>query len=85
MPLKRSTRSKPNPSGETEQDMAQDISDDYLDEEPEEPRKRRRKTAAPTSNKNIRGRRGKLRQLPEMPLDILFDVCPSIVVQSSKH
>jgi hypothetical protein len=43
------------------------------------PRKHRRTTTSSVGNNDdatqkIRGRRGKLRQLPEMPLDILFDV-----------
>jgi hypothetical protein len=88
MQLRHSTHPKPGPSGALsvdEQDMAQDISDDYLDEEHDEPKKKRRKTVAPSSNKNIRGRRGKLRQLPEMPLDILFDVRLTAVMYPRKY
>jgi hypothetical protein len=45
------------------------------------PRKHRRTTTSSVVNNDDstqknRGRRGKLRQLPEMPLDILFDVRP---------
>jgi len=55
--------------------------DDNFDRSPVD--KKRRKTI-PVSGMNgqpktkqTRGRKGKLRQLPEMPLDILFEVCTS--------
>jgi len=71
----RSTRSKGNVAAD----------DDFIvDSEPETPRRKLRKTGKNAVRKP-RGR-GKLRMLPEMPLDILFEVSkPAVEALAADH
>jgi hypothetical protein len=81
MPLRRSARPISNISGHREEATDQDIGDNASDDDYSNQAKKRRRIApsnAAGESSRTRGRRGKLRQLPEMPLDILFDVRPSI-------
>jgi hypothetical protein len=85
MSLRRSSRilNKPTPSSQLTLsdaetfELGQDNEDAYSEDETPK-RKRQKKTVASEisaeSSSKPKRKRGKLRMLPEMPLDILFDV-----------
>lgn len=49
--------------------------EEYYSEDEKQLGKRRKKKSTSGATKKTRGQRGKLHQLTEVPLDILFEVC----------